>query len=111
MRSIIAASAWQIVPPARFHPRCFGSPRIPTLTGLAAAAVLLVGCGGGGSDGGSLPGGSGGGPTISRTEGTAQFHVDVPTGQVTVTPLGGSRKAGRAVFTGSTVSFTSSTLV
>ncbi|MGV3615013.1 MAG: hypothetical protein ACO1SV_06725 [Fimbriimonas sp.] len=94
-------------------------------TPVGAAAALgtamllsLVGCGGGGGGKGlttgGLPGGNGGGggntPPTSREAGTAKFSVNVETGKVTVTPLGGD-PTSRAVFTGSALSFQSSDLL
>lgn len=55
-------------------------------------------------------GGDGGGGAVDETPrgpGSAHFAVDVATGEVTVTPLGGSR----AVFGGSVVGFATSTLL
>ncbi|MBI2301989.1 MAG: hypothetical protein HYU66_24055 [Armatimonadetes bacterium] len=78
----------------------------------ALALAVLTGCGGGGKAGVPGSGGGGGGaggstPPQRGEVGTALFHVDVPTGQVQVTPLGG----GRAVFAGSTIGFNSSLLI
>src|SRR5437763_843050 len=70
------------------------------------ALALLAGCGGGGRIA-LNPAGGGGGTDSGATRGvTATFHVDVPTGRVSVKPEAGGRSAGssRAVFTGSAVS-------
>jgi sugar lactone lactonase YvrE len=82
--------------------------RILGLLVLAAA----MGCGGAKTGWAGAPGGASqtGGPTRDEA-GTARFEVDVATGKVTVTPLGGGNAAGRAVFSGSAVTFESSTLV
>ncbi|MBI2301990.1 MAG: hypothetical protein HYU66_24060, partial [Armatimonadetes bacterium] len=79
---------------------------------LALALACVAGCGGGGKAGLPGPGGGGDGgggsnPPPRGEVGTARFHVDVPTGQVEVTPLSG----GRAVFAGSTIGFNSSLLI
>ncbi|HZP81441.1 MAG TPA: hypothetical protein VFB21_07380 [Chthonomonadaceae bacterium] len=78
--------------------------------------LALVGCGGGG---GALraTGGNGNdtGQQVRATpNGTAIFHVDVKTGQVTVTPLNGAgtdTRNSRAIFTGTAIGFNTSTLL
>ncbi|MCS7224819.1 MAG: hypothetical protein NZ959_09730, partial [Armatimonadetes bacterium] len=78
-----------------------------------AVCVLLFGCGGGKKMTTLVPGPSDvtdniGPPSLESA--TARFFVNVQTGEVTVTPLSGS-SSDRAVFTGTAVSFTSSTLL
>lgn len=78
---------------------------------VGATAVLAVGCGGGGSIG--SVGGTPSAPESSAGRygaATARFHVDVSSGQVTVTPLNPAA-AGRAVFTGTAILFRTDTLV
>jgi sugar lactone lactonase YvrE len=79
-----------------------GLSGIPALSGCGGAGKTLL-----------TPVGSGtGSSTASAVQGTARFHVDVKTGQVTVTPLNGGRSAsGRAILSGSAVTFASSTLL
>lgn len=86
--------------------RFFGIVAFVVVTGL------ITGCGGG--SGSPLT------DTLAPPEGgqtrydaaTAKFHVDVPTGRVSVTPLNnqGSAKS-RAVFTGTAINFRTETLV
>src|SRR5438094_831549 len=79
---------------------------------LVTAMAALAGCGGGGrlmldpSSGGAI-----GGSDPNRSV-TATFHVDVPTGRVSVRPgVGGRSASSRAVFTGAAISFTPSVLL
>ncbi|MBI2301846.1 MAG: hypothetical protein HYU66_23320 [Armatimonadetes bacterium] len=77
----------------------------PALVG-AVVFTLVYGCGGGGGPQGSndanpLPTPGGG------EFGTARVHVDVASGQVTVTPL---HSSSRAVFAGTSIGLTTSTL-
>ena len=71
------------------------------------AALLLAGCGASSSAPALAPPTSG---ANAREDGTARFDVDVQSGQVKVTPLDGDA-TNRAVFTGSTIAFQTSTLV
>jgi sugar lactone lactonase YvrE len=75
-----------------------------SLLWAACAAVVVAGCGGSVS-----PVSSGGGDTGSAPDavGTAQFRVDLGSGKVIVTPMV-SDPEGRAIFTGSAVSVSSS---
>lgn len=81
--------------------------------------TVVAGCGGGSKSSSTLPDLSGNPPIGSHPSAqqrlaTARFHVDVKTRQVTITPLTeGEPKVtkGRAVFTGTAVSFQSSTLL
>ncbi|MFZ4507599.1 MAG: hypothetical protein ACOYON_07885 [Fimbriimonas sp.] len=70
---------------------------------VAVLAFGLIGCGGTG--GGSFPASS----AVRSEEGTAMFDVDVANGSVKVTSL--EVPSGRAVLSGGSVSFTSSTLL
>jgi hypothetical protein len=74
--------------------------------GLVGLAVLLAGCGGaGGESHSSLP------ISVASSErGTAVFDVDVETGKVKVSPLTPDTNS-RAVLVGSSVSFTTTTLL
>lgn len=84
-----------------------------TLRGLlllvvAVSALVLTGCGGGGGQGANPPGGD----TTPSGQGTARFHVNVSTGQVTITPLTAPADTmnAAAVFTGTAVQFNSTVL-
>ncbi|MCC6445634.1 MAG: hypothetical protein IT210_19535 [Armatimonadetes bacterium] len=67
--------------------------------------VALAGCGGGGGAVAVDPAGP-----AAQEVATARFHVDVTTGQVSVTPLT-TTPASRAIFNGTAVGFESSNLV
>lgn len=94
---------------------------VVSLMWVSAFSILTVvaGCGGGSKSSSTLPDLSGNPPigsqpSAQRRLATARFHVDVKTRQVTITPLTeGEPKVtkGRAVFTGTAVSFQSSTLL
>src|SRR5579862_9390707 len=86
---------------------------IVRLVALFAGATAIAGCGGGGSTGLGAGSGNPTGPTGQNQVGTAIFHVDVATGNVTVSPLSGSTGALRshAVFDGTAVRFNSSVLL
>ena len=100
--------------------------RFIVLLVIGAALLFLTSCGsnGGGGvtssqSGGGVPG-SGGGTTPSAPLSSSLFHVDVTTGLVTVTPVTSPGTAApvssksptpRAVFTGTSVTFNSSSLI
>lgn len=76
--------------------------------------LALVGCGGGALRATGGNGGDTGQQVRAAQNGTAVFHVDVKTGQVTVTPLNGAgtdTRNSRAIFTGTAIGFNTSTLL
>ncbi len=88
--------------------------RLTDTYGRIAKSLALVGVGIGfvyGCGGGSSASGSNTGPTVQSEIGTAVFQVDLVTRKVTVTRLGASRGAGRAIVGGSAVGFNSSVLL
>ena len=92
----------------------------PAYAGLAVGlSIIVAGCGGGGSQtaggGGSQTGGGGGAPPppVVPAGVTALFHVNVQSGQVTITPStdSSSKAKSLAIFSGTAVSFNSSVLL
>ncbi len=83
------------------------SADLQKLVPAVLAGLLLAGCGASSLAPALAPPTS---STTAREAGTARFDVDVESGQVKVTPLDGDA-ASRAVFTGSTVAFQTTTLV
>ena len=73
--------------------------------------LILTGCGGGGGSRAPEPPGGGDSPAAAEI-GTARFHVDVTTGQVTVAPitLAEGTVGPAAILTGSAVHFDSTVL-
>ncbi len=74
-------------------------------------AILLAGCGGGGAGTHTKVGG--GTQPVVPTDVTALFHVNVQSGQVTVTPSkdASPKMKSMAIFTGTAVAFNSSVLL
>jgi len=88
---------------------------VAVLVAMIGLGMTIAGCGGGSSGG---PGAGGPtnptGPTGQSQPGTAVFHVNVATGQVTVTPVGGQSAGAirsHAIFNGTAVGFNSSVLL
>ncbi len=79
--------------------------RLRLIATSSLIATALVGCGGGSS----VVDNSGGGGGV-RSDVSALFHVDVKTGEVTITPSKGDPKS-RAIFSGTAVKFNSSVLL